>query len=98
MSLVFSFKHEFYRGPVLTASVSSDTEMRALVWRTRHCLNSETSMTRMFPMVLDAGTESDAKRTTLTRQGRILEPAQTSHGDREEYDCQKWEIWAQRDA
>jgi len=49
-------------------------------------------------MVLDAGTESDAKRTTLTRQGRILEPAQTSHGDREEYDCQKWEIWAQRDA
>ena len=43
-------------------SVSSDTEMRALVWQARHSLNSEMSMTRMFPVVLEAGTESDAKR------------------------------------
>jgi hypothetical protein len=46
-------------------------------------------MMRMVPVVLDAGTESDAKRTILTRQVRIPEPAQTSHGDREEYDYQK---------
>jgi hypothetical protein len=29
---------------------------------------------------------------------RVPEVAQTSHGDREEYDCRNWEIWAQRDA
>jgi hypothetical protein len=66
MFLVFSFKHEFYQGPVLMVSVSSDTEMRALVWRACHCFNSETSMMRMFPVVLDAGTESDTTRTTLS--------------------------------
>jgi len=55
-------------------------------------------MTRMFPVVLDAGTESDATLTILTRQVRIPGPAQTSNGDREEYDCQNWEIWAQLDA
>jgi len=71
-------------------SVSADSEMRELVWRARHLVELETAMMRMFPFVLlNLGTESDARRLIPTRQVRMPELVQTSNGDRGEYNCRK---------